>query len=244
MALRAGAGIAVILAAVLIFQFIRHDKRRADIMTVAAQSPAAAAEMIARRFGNPEAVCHPVDPADDVENLVSALFAIERFGIAPFETAIETLVARLSAAIGLRPPDFTYGPGQIRLSRALLLVYATETADTRARLSGQVPTHEIEDLPTTGRVALALLNACPARRVARLLFEAALDRPFEKAGSDQILARNQIMRVATIYNAQAAPADGKAALAHHVFNQIVYHLTVHYRYTHKPHPTASWTTRR
>jgi hypothetical protein len=237
MALRAGAGIAVILAAVLVYQLIRHNERRADIMSMAAQSPAAAAEMIARRFGKPEAVCHPGGPHDDIDNLVSALFAIERFGVAPFETTVETVAARLSMTIGLRPPDFSYGPGQIRLSRAVSLASET-TPRNAAAPSGP------ESAPTHQGAALALLNACAARRVARHLIGAALDRPVAEAGSNRALARDQIMRVAAIYNAQAAPADGKAALAHRVYNLIAYHLTVHYRYADRHRPAASRTTTR
>jgi hypothetical protein len=232
MALRAGAGIAVILAAVLVYQLIRHNERRADILSAAAQSPSAAAGMIARRFGKPEAVCHPEVPHDDADNLVSALFALERFGVAPFETTVEKVAARLSAAIGLRPPDFSYGPGQIRLDRAMLLSRKT-THRNAAAPSGR------EAAPTHESAALALLNACAARNVARRLIGAGLDQQVEKPGSDRILARDQIMRAAAIYNAQAAPTDRKAALAHRVYNLIAYHLTVHYRYADRHRPAAS-----
>jgi len=232
MALRAGAGIAVILAAVLVYQLIRHNERRADILSAAAQSPSAAAEMIARRFGKPEAVCHPEGPHDDADNLVSALFALEGFGVAPFETTVEKVAARLSAAIGLRPPDFSYGPGQIRFSRAVSLANETKRLDAAAA-------SVLDSAPTHGRVALTLLNACAARRVARRLIGAALDQQVEKPGSDRVLARDQIMRAAASYNAQAASADGRAALAHRVYNLIAYHLTVHYRYADRHRPAAS-----
>ena len=202
---------AAILVAAGVWQALEHDRRRADIFASAAQSPAAAAEAIARRFGAHAAVCHPAEPRDDIDNLISALFALERFAVSPFEATVEALAVR-AAQLGLTPPDWSYGPGQIRLSRALSL---------SASADGTRPQPE--------EVAAALLEPCAARHVARRLIAAARGGA-ATADDEGVLARTEIIRLAAAYNAQAAPADANAALAHGLFNQIAYHLTLHYRY--------------
>jgi hypothetical protein len=202
---------AAILVAAGVWQALEHDRRRADIAATAAQSPAAAAGAIARRFGAPEAVCHPAEPRDDIDNLISALFALERFAVSPFEATVEGLAVR-ATRLGLTPPDWSYGPGQIRLSRALSL---------SAGADGTRPRPEA--------VAAALLEPCAARRVARRLIATARGGAVTEA-DEGVLGRTEIIRLAAAYNAQAAPADATAALAHSLFNQIAYHLTLHYRY--------------
>ncbi|MFP3921443.1 MAG: hypothetical protein ACLFU3_07020, partial [Dichotomicrobium sp.] len=44
------------------------------------------------------------------------------------------------------------------------------------------------------------------------------------------LTHPQIVRAATAYNAQSAPDTAHAALAHRLYNDIAYHLSLHYRY--------------
>lgn len=217
-------GVAAILIAIVLGQALLHEYRRADVLTTAAQSPAAAASLIAQRFGAADAVCHPAEPRDDIDNLVSALFALERFGTSPFETTAEMMALRVSHWLGLTPPDFSYGPGQIRLSRALSL------ADVAKEPSGS---------QTRTAMAWALLKPCAARRVARRLLAPARDLKPNSANTKAVLDHARVVRLAAAYNAQAAPADGKAALAHHLFNRIAYHLTLHYRYEGKRREAAS-----
>ncbi|RIA54998.1 hypothetical protein [Dichotomicrobium thermohalophilum] len=215
---------AAILFVFVIGQAIRHDYRRSDILSTAAQSPASAAAAIAERFGAGTAVCHPTGPTDDLDNLISALFALERFGVSPFETTAEALAVRVSGWLGLTPPDFSYGPGQIRLSRALSLA---AVADDPAGWKTQVAT------------ASKLLEPCAARGVARRLIRQARHRRQGELDAEGALDHGELDRLAAIYNAQDAPTDGKAALAHHLFNRIAYHLTLHYRYENTPDGAAS-----
>ncbi len=202
------------LIAVVIGHAIWHGQHRADVLSAARQSPAAAAEMIALRFGSQRAVCHPVKPRDDIDNLISALMALERFGASPMESTVETLTVRVTGWLGLKPPDLSYGPGQIRLSRA-----ASLTADM-----GQ------EAPQGRSATARALLEPCSARKIARQLIETARLRANVKAVAYGGLGHAEISRLAAIYNAQAGPTNEKAALAHRLFNRIAYHLTLHYRY--------------
>lgn len=204
-----------LLAAIAAGHAIWHNDRRADVHAAAARSPAAAAGIIARRFGSRRAVCHPVKPRDDIDNLISALMALERFGISPFESMIETVTVHASRWLGLTPPDFSYGPGQIRLSRAVSL-----TNEAKEPSGGQTRT----------ATASALLEPCAARGVARRLIAQARDLQPNGANTKAVLNRARVIRLAAAYNAQAAPADEKAALAHHLFNRIAYHLTLYYRY--------------
>jgi hypothetical protein len=208
-------GVLAIFIAVVLGQAFLHEHRRADVLTTAAQSPAEAASLIAQRFGAADAVCHPAEPRDDIDNLVSGLFALERFGTSPFETTAELLALRVSHWLGLTPPDFSYGPGQIRLSRALSLAnLAKEPSGWQTRTA----------------MASALLKPCTARRVARRLIAQARELKPNRARAETVLSHARVVRLAAAYNAQATPADGKAALAHHLFNRIAYHLTLHYRY--------------
>jgi len=214
------------LLALVVCQAIRHEDARADIRAIAAKSPAAAAQMIARRFGAAHAVCHPDMARDDIDNLISALFALERMSLSPFENTIERFGLRASHLLGLTPPDFSYGPGQIRLSRALALAPVEP-----AGLAGPEPWVGRQPLIAT---ALALLDGCSARMTARRLIKTAPGRSPTKVEPTATLDHAEITQLASFYNAQAEPADAKAALAHHVFNQIAYHLTLHYRYACTP----------
>lgn len=223
---RLSLAIAGMLVGLVVWQAIRHDDQRADIRAIAAKSPAAAAQLIASRFGAAQAVCHPDIARSDIDNLISALFALERMSVSPFENTIERLALRASHWLGLTPPDFSYGPGQIRLSRAMALAPVQP-----AGLVGPEPRMGRQTRIAT---ALALLDGCSARTTARRLIKSALGRSLTKGEATAKLDHADITRLASFYNAQAKLADAEAALAHHVFNQIAYHLTLHYRYAHTP----------
>jgi len=220
------AGVTAIVFALGAYEFIRHDRLRADAFREAAHSPAAAAERIAEIFGSRTGICHPLSARDDLDNLVSGLFALERFGVSPFEAALESWIARASLWLRLPPPDLSYGPGQIRLSRAIALM----DDDTAAAPIKPTSNAHRRRAASRAEIAVALLDACFARAVARQLIEMALRSNPGPASARNVLDREQIVELAGVYNAQVKPADAKAALAHQLFNRIAYHLTVHYRY--------------
>ncbi len=222
-ALTLALGGGAMLVAAGVWQALEHDRRRADILVAAAQSPAAAAGAILRRFGGRKAVCHPAGHRDDADNLISALFALERFAVSPFEATVEALAVR-AARLGLTPPDWSYGPGQIRLSRALSLSAGANGTPARP-----------------AEVASALLEPCSARLVARRLIATAPGGSVAKA-DEGVLGRADIVRLAGAYNGQAAPADADAMLAHSLFNRIVYHLTLHYRHESDGRAAAQFGT--
>jgi len=230
-ALRSLAICALVLVGLVVVQLLRHDERRADLRVLAAKSPATAAGMIAQNFGAASAICHPVGFRDDIENLISALFALERFAMSPFERRVESLLARFGPRLGFAPPDLSYGPGQIRLSRAVSLM-GHDTVPM-GRLSGSTLVTE-NGATTPGHVKMArvLMEPCGARGVARRLILSALLDCCAHDSTGPRLERADIMRVAAVYNAQAAPGNRttKAALAHRLFNEVTYHLTVYYRY--------------
>jgi hypothetical protein len=236
--LRLSAAAAAVVIALGIAGLIWHDRSRAEVLRAAAQSPAAAAGIIAEKFGASAAICQPRKPGDDLENLVSALFALERFGVSPFEAQAERWIARLSPRLGLAPPDLSYGAGQIRLSRAIALAGQRHAGKRRNAGSNQ----RRDSAAIRARMAGALLDACLARQVARRLLETGLDRKLPMADADCLLSHDQIIRLAAMYNAQAAPGDAKAALAHRLFTRIAYHLTLHYRYADGRRGPCAMTT--
>lgn len=219
----AAVAVAIALGA---YWLIRHDSLRAEALSKAALSPAAAGEVIAGTFGSRAAICHPPKPRDDVDNLVSGLFALERFGVSPFEAAVERWIARLSLWLRLAPPDLSYGAGQIRLSRAIALVEDDITTEPGTPRSNGPQ----NSTASRAQLAIALLDPCFARKVARRLIETALSYGVQTFGARSLLDYDQIIELARVYNAQASPGDAKAILAHRLFNQIAYHLTLHYRY--------------
>lgn len=223
-AARAIAAAIVMLVAGLAAAFVYHDQRRAVIYRAAAGSPSAAARLIARDFGGGAAICHPAGDHDDHDNLISALFALERFARSPLESRVERYAVFASRWLGISPPDLSYGPGQIRLSRALAL---TPTP-------GQSPERHAAQ-----RMAFMLLDACAARAIARRVIEDALESTDAGRPAAERLAHPQILRAAASYNAQADPDTAEVALAHHLYNETAYHLTLHYRYTGKAAETST-----
>ncbi len=224
----AGAVSAGLLAIVMIGHLVRHDAQRADVRVAVLDSPAAAAGIISRRFGAEAAICHPAAQSDDTENLISALFALERFAVSPFETSVETMLVRASLWLGIAPPDLSYGPGQIRLSRALSV---SDDVEAHALPAASANAQAGRPGARSREMVLALLEPCAARATARRLVLQALAACCARVDPGGVLARSDIVQAAAIYNAQAAPRDAEAALAHHLFNQVAYHLALHYRYT-------------
>jgi hypothetical protein len=205
----AGLGASVLLAAVLVIIAIRHEARRDDIYRAAAASPAEAAARIAEAFGG--SVCHP-PRGDDLDNALSALFALEQFGVSTLELEFERLAATASQWLGFTPPDFSYGPGQIRLSRALVLMQ--DDAPPGART---LDSHD---------AAARLLDACTARPVARALVSADVALHLQTG----VLSRDQVVAVAKAYNAQGSSRSADALLASRMYNGVAYHLVLHFRY--------------
>jgi len=229
--LAAGLGLAAALPLVLIVDHaLRHDARRADILHAAATSPASAAALIAGRFGARHSVCHPPHPQDDIANLVSALFALERFAVSPLEADAERIAVRASRWLGFWPPDLSYGVGQIRLSRALMLSHGAGARGKEALSSVGARTAQA--------MAVSLLDPCRARDIAAELVGQARRPDLSRQEAASALSRAQIMRLAEVYNAQAAPETAQAALAHRLYTEITYHLTLHYRYGARPQGAA------
>jgi len=205
----AGFGVCALVGMLLAIMAVRHEARRDGIYRAAATSPAEAAARIAEAFGG--SVCHP-PRGDDIENALSALFALEQFGVSPLEREFERLAATASRWLGFAPPDFSYGPGQIRLSRALMLMQEDAALEART--------------PDAHDAAARLLDACTARPIARGLVSADM----ALHPTDGLLRRDQIISIAKAYNAQGPARASKDLLAHHLYNAVAYHLVLHFRY--------------
>jgi hypothetical protein len=211
-------GACALLAAVLVIIAIRHDARRDDIYRAAVDSPAKAAARIADVFGG--SVCHP-PRGDDMENALSALFALEQFAVSPLEREFERLAATASRWLGLNPPDFSYGPGQIRLSRALVLMQEDAALEART--------------PDAHDAAARLMDACTARPFARALV--AADMALRLAAGR--LSRDEVIAIAKAYNAQRPAQTSRALLANRIYNAVAYHLVLHFRYGAAEQPKAA-----
>ncbi len=205
----AGLGACALLAVLVAIMAVRHETQRDSMYRAAATSPAEAAARIAEAFGG--SVCHPAR-GDDLDNALSALFALELFGVSPLEREFERLAATASRWLGFAPPDFSYGPGQIRLSRALALMRNDATA--------AAPTPDSHDAATR------LLDACTARPVARALISG--DRGLRLTGG--VISRDQVVAIAKAYNAQGPSHSADALLANRMYNTVAYHLVLHFRY--------------
>jgi len=201
--------VCAVLGMLLAIMAVRHEARRDGIYRAAATSPAEAAARIAETFGG--SVCHP-PRGDDMENALSALFALEQFGVSPLEREFEHLAATASRWLGFAPPDFSYGPGQIRLSRALVLMQEDAALEART--------------PDAHDAAARLLDACTARPLARALV--SVDVALQITAG--VLNRDQVLAIARAYNAQGPARSADALLANRMYNAVAYHLVLHFRY--------------
>jgi hypothetical protein len=149
----------------------------------------------------------------DRDALVRALITVESLATPSIETWGKAMAVRAAGAVGLSPPDFTYGPGRVRLSKAGSAL-SNDGGDSKALPSGEL--------------AKQLLDYCKTKQIVSALVSDILRSEGNTQQSHLDLAT--VRRVAGLYNGQSTPRDVEAAVAHETYSALVYALFQQYRF--------------
>jgi hypothetical protein len=144
----------------------------------------------------PQDGCAGATLARDGDDAIAALWLVEQTANGVLWRLGKTVVLRVAVLVGAEPPDWTYGPMMIRLSR----------------------------FRATGRHAdLDILDACSAKRAAKQIVLRDTGVDLDAVG---VLSRSDLLRVASRYNGQrdAVPATAEKRLADQIYNELVYHV--------------------
>jgi hypothetical protein len=110
--------------------------------------------------------CHEVRPARSA--LADAIIAIEIDRRSSWEPAAEHLALRVAAMIGVRPPDFSFGPAQVRPSVLQRDGLAPGGVETAARLS----TDPCYSIAMADQIVAEKWRSCRRREGPRICFVA------------------------------------------------------------------------
>jgi hypothetical protein len=163
--------------------------RLADDVAAAAHTLASPHALEARRCPHP-------DLADDARSVIAALSLAEHRASGVLKPVLEWLILMAATITGLEPPDLSYGPMQIRLSRFRQL---------------------------GGRDAWSLLGECDAQAAAASLIQSEFGDRFSKSAR---ITYRDILQIAGWYNGQSGkphrPLEG--VVSDTLYSALVYEL--------------------
>ena len=178
-------------------------------------------EQIARQYGVELASCQERTQLSNNERaILSALFTLERYSTSWLERLLERGAVSLARIVPVSLPDWSYGPGQVRLSRALSV---RENARPRD-------------------VAVRLLSVCASLPIARdVLRDSAQHIDLKQSA---MLSRSDIVALARAYNGAAARQSKHGALSTAIYQSLVYDLVIRSYYLDRPRErvtAAGWS---
>ncbi len=146
---------------------------------------------------------------DDITALADAFLAVESLSTGIVERKVEGWLVRLGHLTGLASPDFSIGPGQVRLSTAAAALH-WGTA------------HNWPVSPLSKReLSEQLLSVCGSRLMIRLILEMLIQKD-EKSTTP--LDRRSIASLARLYNGQATTSGDEGTVANHIYRELIYHV--------------------
>jgi hypothetical protein len=181
--------------------------RRAAALNRFVMSSGADLRLIERYDPALSQTCSP-HPAGDIDALARALVTVESLATPTGEARLKSALVQLSTRMGTPLPDFTYGPGRVRLSTARLVLGS--------------------DGETDASIAQRLLDYCQAKDIVVRLVSNLLVAEGGRRSSK--IDPANIGRVAASYNGQAKPQTLEAAIAHEAYKRLVIELFQHYRF--------------
>jgi hypothetical protein len=151
----------------------------------------------------------------EIALLARALFAVERAATSHTEHLLEYAISTIFAAIRVAPPDFSYGPGQIKPS-------------TLRQAAATLPPAESHQFQRAADHPAELFDYCHALDLAAQLIR---DQLTVEPNTDGLLARTQIMRIAKEWNGQRNIGEADALIAAARYQRLVYEIFLQLRFS-------------
>jgi hypothetical protein len=144
--------------------------------------------------------------------LAQAIFAVERVASGYLKRGSSNFLVFLCLRFGFSPPDFSLGPGQIKVST--LRKAQSEDIKTVLKQDGARPWDII-------------LDSCRSLGIAVMLLR---DEMQIKTDSTGLLPRSEVLRAAKLWNGQANPTSAEGAIANTRYRELVYQTFVSLRF--------------
>jgi hypothetical protein len=192
--------------AILADQFM-HRSMLERITRQADQDPALAAAYMLEIAQTPDC---PASDRSESGIAARALFTVESIATSRTEHALEWGAAWLSGALGLRAPDLSYGPGQIRPS-TLLKLAATD----------DLPSPQRQALRQAALQPLTLFDECRALSLAAIVIR---NMPTAPTATDALMPRGQLIAIAKDWNGQNNMEGADAVIAGLRYQRLVYEV--------------------
>lgn len=199
------AGVCIALAVAVVLDLERRQK----LARLVGADMHAASEQLSARVASNVRRCGPAASRADIGNLSDAFIAVESLGAGWVERIVEAWLVRAGRLTGLALPDISIGPGQVRISTA---VAAAQWAAAHHRDLLRLSKQEVME---------RLLSVCGSRRLVVRVLEMLIDKGGLGDGS---LDRQSIARLARLYNGQETIDGNEAAIANHLYRELVYHV--------------------
>jgi hypothetical protein len=145
--------------------------------------------------------------------LAQAIFAVEQLASGPLKRGSSNFLIFLFLRFGFSPPDFSLGPGQIKVST--LRKAQSENIKTVLKQAGARPWDII-------------LDSCRSLDIAVMLLR---DEMQIKADTSGLLPRSEVLRAAKLWNGQASTASAEGAIANARYRELVYQTFVSLRFS-------------
>jgi hypothetical protein len=195
------AGIAVLADQLMHRAMLERITEQAD------KDPGLAAAYMLESARTPDC---PASDGSESKIAARALFTVESIATSRTEHALEWAAAWLSGTLGLRAPDLSYGPGQIRPS-SLMKLAATD----------DLPSPQRQALRQGALQPLTLFDECRALSLAEIMVGNVSAEP---ASEDALMPRGQLIRIAKDWNGQENSQDADAVIAGLRYQRLVYEV--------------------
>jgi len=148
----------------------------------------------------------------EYSKLAKAVFSVERLASGFLKRFFCDFILRLYVSLGLDPPDFSYGDGQIKIS-------------TLRRTHSDY----VKDAPEAAKPKLTnlLLDHCVALEVAVNILRDEMTIHADPSG---LLPRSEIARAAKTWNGQASSNSVEGAIANARYRELVYQTFIALRF--------------
>ena len=182
---------------------VEHLRWQASFNRLVTDQSSRSAAVLSEKYAPKLKGCAEIGGLDRNEKaIITALFTLETFAASWLERLLEKHTVRLAQLLDVTPPDWSYGPGQIRLSRA------TPTRD---------PMQPSE-------IAALLLSTCTSIPFAqKLLSDVA---PTLTSSQGRLLSQADILAIARAYNGSVGRQTNEGALSSAIYQQLTYDLVM------------------
>lgn len=152
-------------------------------------------------------------PSSEYIALSTAIFMVERLASGYLKRAVTNLIGSAYVALGIAPPDFSFGPGQIKISTLM----RAHSDNIKGILTQDV-----------GRVMDAIVDDCSSLALSASLLR---DEMHIGTGTDGLLPRSEVLRAAGLWNGQIATTSAEAAIANARYRELVYQTFINLRFS-------------